>query len=175
MQVQVVRHDRGAEHADGYVQAAAQGFPTAGVQSRQEAAQHRCPVGPGQPDLDDEADGDDCDEQQRQCFEEAHAPPLGGQQYEGIAGRYHESPKVREAEEEVQGDDDADDLGQVAGGDGDFSQDPQRPGGPAGVALAAGLRQVAAGDDAQPGGQGLEEHRHQVGHQEDPKQQMAVL
>ena len=35
------------------------------------------------------------------------------------------------------------------------------------VALAAGLREIEAGDDAEPRRQALQEHRHEVGEHDD--------
>ena len=55
----------------------------------------------------------------------------------------------RDAEEELQRDGGADDLGEVAGGDGDLGEDPEGDGGAARVGLAAGLREVAPGGDAE--------------------------
>ena len=41
--------------------------------------------------------------------------------------------------------------------------------------VAAELRQVAAGDDAELGRERLEQHRDQIGQQDDPEQEVAVL
>ena len=57
---------------------------------------------------------------------------------------------------------DAEHLGQVAGGDGDLAQHPEREATGARVVVAAGLRQVAAGDDAEPRAERLQQDGHQV-------------
>ena len=43
----------------------------------------------------------------------------------------------------------------------------------AGIGFAAGLRQIAAGDDAEPGAQRLEQNRHGVRHHEHPEEAVA--
>ncbi len=79
----------------------------------------------------------------------------------------------RHAEQELQGDHRTDHLGQVARGDGDLGQDPEREVHRPGILRPAGLRQVVPGDHPQPCREGLEHHRHQVRHQEDPEQGVA--
>ncbi len=68
----------------------------------------------------------------------------------------------------------ADDLGEIAGGDGDFGEEPEEDRGAAAVGFAAGLREVALGGDAELERKALEEDRHQVGEHDDEEQGIAV-
>ena len=52
---------------------------------------------------------------------------------------------------------------------------PERPGDPARIGVAAGLREVAAGRHAEPGAERLEDDRHDVGEQRDRQQRVAEL
>ena len=76
-------------------------------------------------------------------------------------------------EQQVQRDRRADDLGQVARGDGDLAEDPERDGDRLRVVVAARLREIAAGDDAELRREALEEHRHDVREQHDAEQRVA--
>ncbi len=76
-------------------------------------------------------------------------------------------------EQEPQRDRRAQDFGQIAGRDGDLAQHPQRIADAARIRFAAGLRQIASGDDPQAGGQGLQQNRHQVRHHQHPQKPVA--
>ena len=76
----------------------------------------------------------------------------------------------------LQRDRGADHFREVAGGDGDFAEDPERECEVRRrVMIAAGLREVAAGGDAELGGERLEQDRHEVGDQNDAEQRVAEL
>ena len=64
-------------------------------------------------------------------------------------------------------------LGEVGGADRDLAQQPlpRRPSGADSV--AAGLREVEPGDDAEARREHLQEHRHQARQQHDPEQRVA--
>src|SRR5207245_2761937 len=64
---------------------------------------------------------------------------------------------------------------QVAGGDGDLAQHPEHEAHRAGVVVAAGLRQIAPGDDAQLEGERLQQDGHQVGDHDDAEQRVAEV
>ena len=81
---------------------------------------------------------------------------------------------MREAEEEVEGDGGADDLGEVAGGDGELADEPEGDGDRARVVVAAGLGEVASAGDAEAGGEGLEQDRHEVADHDDAEEGVAV-
>ena len=80
-----------------------------------------------------------------------------------------------QAEQELQADRRAEYLGQVAGGDGDFAQDPERCRDGAAEHRPAGLGEVHPGDDPEPGAQALQQDRHQVRHHEHPQEGVAQL
>ena len=88
------------------------------------------------------------------------------------AGEQH-AGQQRNVEQQVERDGRAQHFGQVAGRDGDFAEDPQRDVDGARIGFAAGLRQVAAGDDAQARAQGLQQDRHGVRHDQHPEQPVA--
>jgi len=78
------------------------------------------------------------------------------------------------AEEQLQRNGRADDLGQVAGGNGNLGKEPQRIGDRLAVLLAAGLREIAAGGDAEFEREALEQNRQQVRDHDDEEQRVAV-
>ena len=67
----------------------------------------------------------------------------------------------------------ADHLGEVAGDDRRFAGEPQQEIDGPRIAVAAGLGEIAAGGDAEPGGERLQQDRHQVGEQDDAEQRIA--
>ena len=79
------------------------------------------------------------------------------------------------AEEEIEADSSAEEFGEVGGDGRDFGGDPEADGGGAREIFAAVLRECEAGDDAQLGGEVLDEHRHGIGPEQDPEQAIAEL
>ena len=67
------------------------------------------------------------------------------------------------------------DFGEITGGDGDFTDDPEKNRGAARICFAAGLGEVAARDDAEFSGEGLEKHRHEVAEENDAEERVAEL
>jgi len=59
------------------------------------------------------------------------------------------------------------DLGEIAGCDGNLADEPEENRGATRISFAAGLGKVAAGNDAEFGRQGLEKHRHEVAEKND--------
>ncbi len=96
------------------------------------------------------------------------------QQQHVAAGDDH-APKDGQAEQQVQSDGRAENFGQVAGGDGDFAQGEQHVVDALRVVVVAGLGQVAAGHQAEPCAQGLQQHGHGVAHQQHPDEPVAEL
>ena len=76
-------------------------------------------------------------------------------------------------EEEIEGDGGAQNFGEVAGGDGEFAGDPKKYGHAAGIVVAAGLGEVAAGDDAEFRGERLKKHRENVADEHDAEERVA--
>ena len=69
----------------------------------------------------------------------------------------------------------ADELGQIGRHRDDLRLQPQAEHCGPGVPLAANLRQVEPGGDAQLRAHRLDEHRHEVGAEHNPQQHVAVL
>ena len=90
-----------------------------------------------------------------------------GQDVEGGQADAHEQ---RDVKKQVERDGGADDFRQVAGRDGDLTADPEQDACPARVVIAARLRQVALGHDAEPRRQRLQQDGHEVRHHEDENQ-----
>ena len=81
----------------------------------------------------------------------------------------------RNAEQQIEPDRGADHLGEIGGADRDLGQQPQRHRTRARKRVAAGLREVAPGGDAEPRAQRLQQDRHHVGQQRDGQQRVAEL
>ena len=100
-------------------------------------------------DLEQEADTDHGDERDDERLEQPEALVLQVEHDEHVERGDRDAPGERDAEEQVERDRGADDFGQVARGDGDFAQHPEREPDRLGVVIATRLREVAAGDDAE--------------------------
>ena len=81
----------------------------------------------------------------------------------------------RDPEQQIEPDGRAQELREVGGHGDDFGQQPERPGQGAGELLPDHLRQAQPGGDTELGGERLHQHRHQVGGEDDPEQQIAEL
>ena len=127
----------------------------------------------GQRQLDDEAEPDHDHQRHHQRLELAKAARLQCEDQQHFdAGQGDAEGKV-EAEQQLERDRRADQLGKVAGDDGELAEQPEEHPGRGAVALAAGLREIEAGDDAEPRRQALQEHRHEVGEHDDGEQPVA--
>ena len=126
-------------------------------------------------DLEGEGDDDHADERCDHRLEPAEPVALEGQDREGTRAGQQPGGEERHAEQKVEAERGAEDLGQI-GGHGDrlrLEPEPERH-RPAKV-VAAGLRQVAAGRDPQLRRERLHQHRHQVRGDDHPAEQVAVL
>ncbi len=81
----------------------------------------------------------------------------------------------RDVEEQVQRDRAAEHFGKIAGGDREFAEQPVGPARPRGIPFAAALREVFAGDDAEPRGDDLHEDGHEAGEADDPEEVVLEL
>ena len=122
----------------------------------------------------EEAEADDAEEAGDRQLEAAVALRLQREDRERDHGGDQARGERRHAEQEVQRDRGADELGEVGGDRDRLGLHPQAPGDRAREALAAQLGQVAAGGDAGLGRQVLHEHRHQVRGDDHPDEQVAV-
>ena len=80
----------------------------------------------------------------------------------------------RQAEQQVQRDGGAEHLGQIGGRDRQLRQHPQREDDRARIRVAARLRQVAAGGNAEPRRHRLQQDGHQVRDHDHAEQRVAV-
>ena len=171
VQIQVVRHHGGAQDADRDVEHRRVGDDLASAAPARPAT-----VGQGRlrhDELDREADADRGHEGDDERLEVAEALVLQQQDQQHVERGEADAPDQRNPEQQVQRDGRADHLGQVAGGDGDLAEHPEHEAHGARVVVAAGLRQVAPGRDAQLEGERLQQDRHQVGDQDDAQQRVA--
>ena len=172
VQVEVVRHHRGADDAHGQVEHVRVGEDLRG---RREAADQRPPFRIGERDLHGKAGGDDTQQRDDQRLQVAEAQTLQVEDEEHVERGQQHADLEGNVEQQVEPDGRADHLGDVGGDDGELRRRPQRIGGPAGVGVTAGLRQVAARGDGEPRAQRLQHDRHDVGDERDKQQRVAEL
>ena len=143
MQIEIVRHHRGAQNADGDIQIFIGDMRD---QARQHVLHHR-PTGPA--DFDEETSANHGDQSQHKAFD--HANPEAGepQQQQSVGRGKQHAEEQRNVEQQVQRDGRAQHFRQIAGRDGNLAEEPQGVGNGARIGFAAGLRQIALGDDAQ--------------------------
>ncbi len=172
VQVEVVRHHGRAEDADRDVEhvGVAQDLG-ARDEAERDAAQRRT----GEPELDRERPGDQRDQRDDQRLDVAEAAVLQEQHDQHVEGGQADAPDQRQAEQQVEGDRRADDLRQIARRDRDLAQQPQDQDDRTGVAVAAGLGEIAPAGDAEPRRQRLQQDRHQVGDHDDAEEGVAVF
>ena len=171
MQVEVVRHHRCAQDSDGDVEHLGVGDDRG--RGNEEVMQHRPVVGAGEEHLHAEHPRDGADQRDHQRLNVAEAPALHQENQQHVEAGDQHAIEERNVEEQVQGDGRADDLGQIACGDGDFGANPQRVAHAGAVALVAHLRQVALGGNSQLEREALQENRHQVRGHDDKEQRVA--
>ena len=100
---------------------------------------------------------------------------LQRQQQQGVSGREAHPPGQGKTEKQLQGNGAAHQLGQVAGNDRHFGQQPQGNSAEPRQELAAGLGQIHPSGDTQPAAERLEHHRHQAGEPYHPQQAISEL
>ena len=122
MQVQIVRHDRCAKDADRYIK-------HRGVRENlrcwHEAADDSAGIGARGPQFVGEAGADGEDESGNQCFDDAEAAALQNQDEHHVERSDDDAPHEWNIKEQLQRDGGANDFGEVAGDDGQFTQEPQ--------------------------------------------------
>ena len=129
----------------------------------------------GEPDLEREARDDHADEHGDDRLEAAEAARLQREDHEGRDAGDQAGGEERDAEEQVEADRGADELGDVGRHRDRLGLQPEQARRAPAEALAAQLGQVPAGRDAELGAHRLDQHRHQVRGEDDPQQQVAVL
>ena len=146
VQIQVVRHHRSAQDANGHMysifglvttcKAAAPG-PCSGCRSQSGCDSNNLIGGNSRRIKTDEPSYQALDDAESLYFEQNNTTSTSS------VVRL-DPPGQRQPEQQVQGDGRADDFGQVAGRNGDFAQHPQRQAHGPGVVVAASLGKVAA-------------------------------
>lgn len=142
------------------------------------------PVWMREKDLEAVAEADDADEGHDAALEPAEAGEVEGEDGEDEDGgdecggeeRLGVAPaagKEGGAEEEVEAEGGAEELGEIGGDGGDLGGDPEGDGGAAAEVLAAVLREGEAGDDAELGGEVLDENGHGIRPEEHPEEAIA--
>ena len=168
VEIQVVRHHRGTQHAHRRIQA-----PAIYVwhQTEDDAVQVRF----GHVQFYSETARNHPDEAQNKSLQPTDTQFLQPQHQQGVQGSYRHARQQRNVEQEIEGNGSPQNFGKIARDDGDFAEEPKRSAHAAGIRLPACLRQVAPGNDPEPGAQGLQQDRHRVRHDEDPKQAVAEI
>jgi len=173
VEIEVVRHDGGAEDADGDVEHL--GVGKDGLRGDDEVTGDGEPLGMREQNFDAEESGDGADEGDDQSFKVAESAVLEEQDEEHVGTGDDDADEKGNVEEKLEGDGRADDLGEVAGADGDLSEEPEEDVDRAAVGFAAGLGEVSFGGDSEFEGEALEEDRHEVGEHDDEEEGVAVL
>ncbi len=170
MQIDGVRHDGCADDADGEQQRVAIG------KLRQHRMQRcRAPIDRSDEHLDEVAKPDNANQA---TDDQLDGPEPGAFEHQDAVGynRRDDHPcEERHLEQQGKPYGAAEKLGQIGRHGGNLADHPHRPDNRLGKLLAAHLRQVPSGDDTKFGGEGLEQHRDQIGEQHHPKQSIAVL
>ena len=169
VQVDDVRHDRGAEDAGRQqhrVRALEAGDEALGGLAGVEADAQR---------VVEEAEDDEPEQAGDDGLEAPVALGLQPEDREGDDGGDEPGLEERHVEEQVQRDGGADELGEVGRHGDQLGLDPQPPRDRPREVIAAQLGEVAPGRDADLGREVLDQHRHEVGAEQHPQQQVAVL
>src|SRR5262249_293949 len=154
-----MRHDSCAEDADSDVEH----FAIAGdFRAGQKAVGSFDPERACEEDFVGETGSDGEDQRDDKGFENAEATTLEQENEENCERREDDAEQKRNGKQKLERDGGAKDFREIAGGDGNFANEPKSDGGTARVGFPASLREVATGDDAEFGGKGLKEHRHEV-------------
>ena len=147
----------------------------AGQPWREHARRDRARRRAAHQDLQAERHHDDADERGDRGLDPPEAADLHREHREGSQGREQGGQPDRQAEYQVQAQRRPRELGQVGGHRDRFGLQPQEDHEPPGQPVPANLWQGQPRGDAELGGQGLHEHRHQVGAEHDPAEGVAEL
>ncbi len=166
MEIQVMRHHGCAEYANSYVEALT-------VDAREQAGEKGGHIWPRKKYLDRETGGDGGDEGEHEGFDDADAKASEPEDEQGIGGGKENADEQRQVKKKVETDSGSENLGEVTGNDGEFAEDPKDKGNGARVLIAAGLGEIAAGNDSEPGTEGLKEQGHDAREDQDPEKAVA--
>ena len=126
VKVEVVRHDGGAQDADAHVEHLLVPQDLAG---RHHPQQHRRQTRLGKQQLEGKTGGNGNDQGDDQRFDIPESLGLKIEHRQHIQRGDDAPPDHRDAQQQLQADGRPDHLGQVARGDGDLTQNPEKPNG----------------------------------------------
>ena len=167
MEIEIVRHNRGAENTDGDEEHLRVGH---NFEPGDEAAHDSAEARPDENDFNQITGPDDADQCDDDDFEKAEAPMLQVKDGQNVERRQAHSPGEGKPEKQVEGDGGADDLRQVASGNRDFAEDPKPYRCAPRIVGSARLGEVPLRHNAEPHGERLQEQRHQVRQHQDGDQ-----
>ena len=170
MEIEIVRHDGGAEDPHGDEQHLLVGDDLA---RGNEAAQQGCNVGLRQPHLDAEAHKISARKVMTKASIQRKPRLLHPQDEKDVERGDDDADRQRDAEKQLQADGGADDLGKVGGDDRALGEDPETERNRTRKAEAAGLGKIEPGPEPEPGTERLQENRHDVRDQGDGEQLVA--
>ena len=171
MQKEIMRHDSRADYAEAEIKHAR---IVEQLARRDEAARDLPEIDMRHGELRGEGKGDEPQERNDEQLDLAKARALEGQHHEGVEQRDGDADGERHAEQKLQADRRADDLGEIGRGDGGLGHEPQRDRGGFRKTRAAGLREVEAGGEPQPRAERLQYDGHQTGEHGREQQRAAV-
>ena len=172
VQVEIVRHHRGAKDADGDEEFSGVGDNGRG---RDESFEYRRDVRLREEKFEAEACGDRSNQDNDQCLDVTESPLLEQEEQKNVERGDENAPNQGNVEKEIQRDGGADHLGQITSGNADFGGDPEGDGRFLPVVEPAALCEIEAGDDSQLQRESLEEHRHDAGKQDDREECVIIL
>ena len=169
VQVDRVRHDGRAQHGGGHEDR------VGALEARNEPAEHARGAGRRNEEAREESERDDDQQADDDRLELALAPTaLDKKQSHRHDADDDAAPQEGDAEQEVQGERAADDFGQVGRGGHDLGLQPERDAPGLAHACTQQGWQGLAGDEAELGGEVLDDHREDVRGHENPYEQVPV-
>ncbi len=167
-----MRHHGGPDDAEGEIE---HGRIADDIDGRGEAENDAPPIGIGERNLDDETGEDHRQERDDEGLDPAEAQLLEPEDEEDVEGGDDDAELEWHPEQEIEADRRSHHLGDVGGDDGDLGEKPEhRRDGPR-EGIAAGLGEVAAGTDGEPGAERLQDDCHDVGEERHEQQRIAEL
>ena len=170
VQVEVMRHHRGAHDAKGDEKHA---WAREHFRGRHEAFDQVGQDRLRQQELDADTGGDRQHEHGHERFQPAVAQAGQRQQDEHIERGDDRAKEEGDAEEDLQGDGRTEELGEIHGDDAQLGREPEELADGGRITLPTGLGEVEAGGDVEAHAEVLEQDRHQVRQQDDPEQRVA--
>ena len=145
------------------------------ISRRDQMVRRRRPIDRRDEHFKQVAKTDHADDGADDQFERPEAVAFEHQQAVGHGRGHAHAGQQRHVEQQRQADGAAEKLGEIGRHGGNLADHPHRQHHRTRKMIAAHFREVLAGDDAELGGQALEQHRDDVGEQHDPEQAVAVF